>query len=189
MVYILHSHLEYNFFKDNESCASLILFSYRVYENTTWMLLRLHFVRMRVSLTTDSFPRVFHIVSIFFPPQSSCLFHAFAFIFALSGNLDIFIWDYLACVRYSSLWSPGSCILFLTSSLALLSFYQMSSIVPPYFTLGCFNYAWMRSASQLHVSIFSLNNCAQNEKSLHRTWEALRCSWVSYGLIPVLWSR
>ena len=125
----------------------------------------------------------------FFPPQASCLLHAFAFMFALSGNLDIFIWDYLACVRYSSLWSPGSCILFLTSSLALLSFYQMSSIVPPYFTLGCFNYAWMRSASQSHVSIFSLNNCAQNEKSLHHTWEALHCSWVTYGLILVLWSR
>lgn len=128
---------------------------------------------------------MFHILNIF-PPQSSCLFHAFVFIFALSGNLDIFIWDYLAYVRYSSLWSPGSCILFWTSSLSLLSFYQMSSIVPRYFTLGCFNYAWMRSASQLHVSIFSLNNCTQEWKSLHWTWEALSWLRVSFRLTLVL---
>lgn len=114
-----------------------------------------------------------------FPPtQSSCLFHAFVFIFALSGNL--------AYVRYSSLRSPGSCILFWTSSLSLLPFYQMSSIVPRYFTLGCFNYAWMRSASQLRVSIFSLNNCSQEWKSLHWTWEVLRWLRVSLGLTLVL---
>lgn len=109
----------------------------------------------------------------------------FVFVFALSGNLDIFIWDYLACVRYSSLWSPGSCILFLTS-FSLLFFYQMSSIVPWYFTLGCFNYAWMRSAFQSHVSIFSLNNCTQEWKSLHSTWGTLSWSQASFGLTLVL---
>lgn len=113
------------------------------------------------------------IIWTYFPTQSSCFFHAFYFIFALSGNLDIFIWEYLVHIRYASFRSPGSCILFLTSSLSLLSFYQMSSIVPCYFTLGCFNYAWMRSASQSQGSIFSLNNYTQEEKSLHWTYETL----------------
>lgn len=150
----------------------------------TETLLWLYFVGIRVSLASDSSLDCF-IFSAFFSTQSSHLSHAFVFIFALSGNLNIFIWDYLAYDRYSSLWSPGSCILFLTSSLSLLSFYQMSSIVPHYFTLGCFNYAWMRSASQLHASIFSLNNCTEEWKSLCWTWEAL--SWTLFHL-DTLWS-
>lgn len=151
----------------------------------TETLLWLHFVGIRVSLTSDSSLDCF-IFSALFSTQSSHLSHAFVFIFALSGNLNIFIWDYLAYVRYSSLWSPGSCILFLTSSLSLLSFYQMSSIVPHYFTLGYFNYAWMRSASQLHASIFSLNNCTEEWKSLCWTWEALSWTRVSFGCALVL---
>lgn len=139
-----------------------------VHENTLQVLLWLYFVRVHF-IHQWLILWMFHILSIF-PTQSPCLLHSFVFVFALSGNLDIFIWDYLACVRYSSLRSPGSCILFLTSSLSLLSFYQMSSIVPRYFTLGCFNYAWMRSASQSHSSIFSLNNSTQEWKSLHLTW-------------------
>lgn len=79
-------------------------------------------------------------------PQCGVL-PAFVFVFALSHNVDIFIWDYLARARYSSPWSPGSCILFLSCSLSFHSFYQMAAIVPRYFTLGCLNYAWMISAS------------------------------------------
>lgn len=95
------------------------------------------------SLSRDTF---FGCLVSFLSPQC-CLLPVFVFVFALSHNVDIFIWDYLAHARYSSPWSPGSCILFLSCPFSFLSFYQMAAIVPRYFTLGCFNYAWMSSAS------------------------------------------